>query len=111
MDVAVFKQNGTDLELAGGVFTNGGPLVCTKLYVPNTGRVRTHFERLLSTTQIQKLSEAAEEKRNEAPAERVSSPTETHNLEEGLQLKATEPPPPPYAGERKRRRLSIKQAP
>ena len=46
VDVAVFKQNGTDLELAGGVFTNGGPSVCTKLYVPNTGRVRTYFERL-----------------------------------------------------------------
>ena len=70
VDVAVFKQNGTDLELAGGVFTNGGPLVCTKLYVPNdTRRARTHFERLVSTTQIQKLSEVTEEKRNEASLE------------------------------------------
>ena len=60
----MFKQNGTDLEYAGGVFTNGGPLACTKLYVPDSGRVRTHFERRVSTTQIQKLSEATKKERN-----------------------------------------------
>ena len=45
VDVAVFKQNGTDLELAGGVFTNGGPLVCTKLCMCPTLGV---FARILS---------------------------------------------------------------
>ena len=64
----------------------------------------------LSTTQIQKLSEATENTRNDAPLEGLASTTETHNLKECSEVrKAKVLQPLPHALEYKRPRLPLKQ--
>ena len=68
------------------------------------------FERRVSTTQIQTLSEVTEEKRNDASLEGRVVTIETHNLNESPEIrKAKEPPLFPHAVECKRPRLPLKQ--
>ena len=57
VNVAVFSHSGPLLRYAAGFFDGDGPVVCTELPSNNNqGRVRSHFERLISAEQVGRFS-------------------------------------------------------
>ena len=57
VNVAIFKHLGENLYYHDGVFGHPGQIACVKLFCNNAAEVRSHFERVLTETEMRKLSE------------------------------------------------------
>ena len=57
INVGLFKELGQQLEFVGGYVGSAGPTLFAKLRGNNQGRVRSHFERLISIAEIEALRE------------------------------------------------------
>ena len=55
VNVAVFTEEASVLTYAGGFFEADGAVTCCKLRSNRLGRTRSHFERLITTTEIQQI--------------------------------------------------------
>ena len=56
VNVAVFEEEGGVLKYAGGFFEAPGCVTCCKLRSNRLQRVRSHFERIITTMQLQDLA-------------------------------------------------------
>ncbi len=59
MNVAVFTEAGGQLTYESGHFSGAEPLVCAKLTSDNVERVRSHFERIVASSEVERLTQAA----------------------------------------------------
>lgn len=59
INIAVFTEIGGRLTYQGGHFSGAEPLVCAKLNTNNSGRARGHFERIISSSEVESLTQAA----------------------------------------------------
>ena len=55
VNVAVFMEEASVLTYAGGFLEADGAVTCCKLRSNRLGRTRSHFERLITTTEIQQI--------------------------------------------------------
>ena len=55
VNVAVFTEESSILTYAGGFFEAAGVVTCCKLRSNRSGRTRSHFERLITTTELQQI--------------------------------------------------------
>ncbi len=55
VNVAVFTEEASVLTYAGGFFEADGAVTCSKLRPNRFGRTRSHFERLITTTELQQI--------------------------------------------------------
>ena len=55
VNVAVFTEEGSVLTYASGFFEAAGAVTCCKLRSNRSRRTRSHFERLITTTEVQQI--------------------------------------------------------
>jgi hypothetical protein len=121
VNVAVFEQQGNVLEYAGGVFDAPGVVTCCKLASNRVQRIRSHFERVLTTTELQEIiqeqhrdaedARMAEEAQDAADEGAASDDAEENGRASGAQSSSHPshpPPPPPHESARPRKRLRSK---
>jgi len=121
VNVAVFEQQGKVLEYAGGFFDAPGAVTCCKLSSNRLQRIRSHFERVLTTTELQeiiqeqhrdaedaRMAEEAQDVADEGAASDVDEESRGGSGGQSSSHPSHPPPPAPHESARPRKRLRSK---
>ena len=121
VNVAVFEQQGKVLEYAGGFFDAPGAVTCCKLSSNRLQRIRSHFERVLTTTELQeiiqeqhrdaedaRMAEEAQDVADEGAASDVDEESRGASGGQSSSHPSHPPPPAPHESARPRKRLRSK---
>ena len=121
VNVAVFEQQGNVLEYAGGFFDAPSVVTCCKLASNRVQRIRSHFERVLTTTELEeiiqeqhrdsedaRMAEEAQQVADEGAASDVDEESGGASGPRSPGQPPQPPPPPPHESPRPRKRLRSK---